>query len=321
MTRMLLRSVLFLLAAALVGSLVIFVMLHSLGGDIASIILGNSAKPAALRALRAELGLDRPWIVQYLDWLKGLLQGDLGHSYGAQYDIFAEIRTRLAVTLTLVVTSVVIAAVIALAVGAYSAVHRNDLRGGIVNAVTQFGIAIPTFWVGLLLIMFFSIRLGWLPSAGHVGWAQSPVGAVRSLTLPIVALTIPLAAIFSRYVRSAMIDVLGEDYIRTAMAKGRTLWGAVLFHGVRNASVSLVTVGTLQVGGLIAGAVVIENVFTLPGLGSLLVTALNGREALVVQSTVFVILLIVLVLNFAMDMGYGLLDPRIRDADRRPADG
>lgn len=319
MIRLILRSVLFLLASALAGSLVIFILLHQLGGDIASIVLGNTAKPAALRALRTELGLDRPWIVQYLGWLKGLCQGDLGRSYGAQYDIFAEVRTRLVVTLSLVLTSAAIAAVIALAVGAYSAVHRHRLRGGLVNGIMQLGIAVPTFWVGLLLISFFSVRLGWLPSGGFVSWTQDPGGTVRCLVLPVVALTIPLAAIFSRYVRSAMIDVLAEDYIRTAMAKGRTLWGAVLVHGVRNASVSLVTVGTLQIGGLIAGAVVIENVFTLPGLGSLVVAALNGREALVVQSSVFVVLLIVLVLNFVMDVGYGLLDPRIRDTDRQAA--
>lgn len=316
MVRIVLRSTLVLLASAVAGSLVVFLLLRLLGGDIATVILGQTATPESLAALRAELGLTRPWPVQYLDWLAGLARGDLGQSYAARYDIFAEIRSRLGLTFSLAIASMLVSAVIALVAGTYSAINARRLRGGLVDVTTQLGIAVPTFWVGLLLIVLFSIRLGWLPAGGYVPWTESPPGAVRTLTLPVVALSIPVAAIFTRYVRSAMLDVLTEDFIRTAMAKGRTLRGAALVHGVRNAAVPLVTVGALQLGALFAGAVVVENVFTLPGLGSLLVTAINGREVTVVQSTAFVILLMILAMNFLLDLSYGLLDPRIRDADR-----
>ena len=299
------------------GSLVVFSLLRLLSGDIASIMLGTSARPESVAALRADLGLDQPWLVQYLEWLGGLARGDLGTSYGSQYDIAGEISARLGVTVTLAIVSMVVSGVCALVAGTYAAMYARNARGEMVNIFMQLGVALPTFWVGLLLIGFFSIELGWLPAGGYVPWSESALGAVKSLILPSVALAVPLAAVFTRYVRSAMLEVLSEDYIHTAMAKGRTLGGAVLTHGIRNASLSLVTVGTLQLGGLIAGAVVVENVFTLPGLGSLLISALNGREALVVQSVVFVILLIVLALNFAMDVSYGLLDPRIRAAETR----
>lgn len=317
MVRIVVRSALVLVGSALAGSLVVFLLLRLLGGDIATVILGQTATQESLAALRAELGLDRPWIVQYLDWLAGLVQGDLGRSYAAQYDIFAEIRARLGLTFSLALASMLLSSLFALAAGTYSAIHAKKVRGGVVDVLTQFGIAVPTFWAGLLLVTFFAIRLDWFPASGYVPWVASPVGAVRSLTLPVFALSIPIAAILTRYVRSAMLDVLGEDYIRTAMAKGRTLRAAALVHGVRNASVALVTVGTLQLGALIAGAVVVENVFTLPGLGSMLMAAIDGREAIVVQSVAFVILLLILLMNFLLDISYGLLDPRIRDAERR----
>lgn len=320
MVRLLLRSTVTLVLSALGGSLVIFLLLRALGGDIATSILGVSADPASVAALRAELGLDRSWAVQYLDWLAGFAQGDLGRSYGLRYDIAEVIGDRVGVTLSLAFFAMIIAAVLALVFGSYSAVNADKWRGGLVSAAIQLGLAVPTFWVGLVMISVFSIQLGWLPSGGYVPWTESLSGATRSLILPVVASSIPLTAIFTRYVRSAMLDVLDEDFMRTARAKGRTLRGAIVVHGIRNASISLVTVGTLQLGALIAGTVVIENVFSLPGLGNLVVSAINGREVLVVQSTVFVILLIILALNFVMDISYGLLDPRIRDAERKGSD-
>lgn len=317
MPRVLLRSTLILLGSALGGSLVVFLLLRLLSGDVATVILGQTATPEALAELRAELGLDRPWPVQYLDWVGGLLRGDLGVSYAAQYDIFTEITGRLGLTFSLAVISLLLSSLIALAAGTYSALNVRRMRGGLVDVTAQLGIAMPTFWAGLLLIGFFSVRMGSFPAGGYVPWTQSVTGAARSLTLPVLSLSIPIAAMLTRYVRSAMLEVLNEDFIRTAMAKGRTLRGAALVHGVRNASVSLVTVSTLQLGALIVGAVVIENVFTLPGLGRMLVAAVAGREAIVVQSLVFVVLLMILAMNFLMDIAYGLIDPRIRDAAKR----
>ncbi len=314
---LLLRSAVLLVASALAGSVVVFLLLRLLGGDVATIILGRVATPEQLAQLRAELGLDQSWVVQYVDWLGGLFSGDLGQSYAAGYDIFGEIRSGLGLTVTLALTSMVVSSVVALVAGSYAALHARKVRGGVVDAVTQLGMAVPSFWAGLVLVSVFSIRLGWLPAGGYVPWSEDPAQSIRSLVLPVAALSLSVAAVLTRYVKSAMLDVLGQPYIRTAMAKGRTLPGAVLVHGVRNASVSIVTVGVLMLGGLLAGTVVIENVFSLPGLGSLMVSAINGREALVVQSVAFVILLMTLVLNFLMDIAYGLLDPRIRDAERR----
>lgn len=314
MVRVIARATLTLFISALGGSVIVFLLLRMLRGDIATVILGQTATAESLAALRAEFGLDRSWAVQYWEWMTGMLQGDLGVSYASGYDIFGEIRSRLGLTFTLAIASLVLSSIFALIAGTYSAVNVRNLRGGIVDVGAQLGIAVPTFWAGLLLIGWVSVQQGWLPASGYVPWTESVVGALRTLTLPILALSIPIAAMLTRYVRSAMLDVLNEDYIRTAMAKGRTLRGAAIIHGVRNASVSLVTVATLQLGSLIAGAVVIENVFTLPGLGRMLLDAVGNREAIVVQSLVFVILLLILFLNYLMDLGYGWIDPRIRDA-------
>lgn len=313
----LIRSALLLVASAIVGSLVVFLLLHLLGGDVATIILGKSATPESVARLRTELGLDKSWGAQYVSWLGGLLRGDLGESYAARYDIFAEIQKRLSLTLTLALVSMVLSSIIAIAAGTYAALHSGTVRGGVVDVATHLGMAVPTFWASLVLVTVFSIQLGWLPAGGYVPWTEDPVQALRSLILPVVSLSIGVAAVLTRYVKSAMLEVLSQPYIRTAMAKGRTLTGAALVHGIRNASVSIVTVGTLLLGGLLAGTIITEFVFNLPGLGSLLMSAINGREALVVQSVAFVILLIVLTLNFLMDIAYSLLDPRIRDAEKR----
>jgi len=315
--RLVLRSTLLLLASAVAASVVVFLLLRILKGDVATVILGPTATLESLAQVRAEYGLDEPWHAQYVSWISGLVQGDLGRSYIAQYDIFSEIRSRLGLTLSLTLASMLLASIFALIAGTYSALHVRDWRGGVVDVSAQLGIAVPQFWAGLLLITFVSVKLGWLPAGGYVPWSESPAGYVRSLTLPVLSLAIPIGAIFTRFVRSAMLDVMNEDYIRTAMAKGRTLRQAALIHGIRNASIPLVTVATVQLGTMLAGAVVIENVFTLPGLGRMLLVAVGLREVIVVQSLVLVVLLTILVLNFMLDIGYGLLDPRIRDAQRR----
>lgn len=317
MFRVVLRSAATLLLSALAGSVVVFVMLRLIRGDIATIILGRAATPDALAALRADLGLDRTWLEQYLDWIGGLVRGDLGVSYAARFDIFSEITSRLGLTLSLAFISLVLSILAALALGTYSALNARNLRGVTVDVGAQLGIAIPSFWAGLLLIGYFAVNRGWFPAGGYVPWSVSVGGAIRSLTLPVIALSVPMVATMIRFVRSSMIEVLDEDFMRTAMAKGRTLRSAALIHGVRNAAIPLVTVSTLQLGQLFAGAVVIENVFTLPGLGRMLLSAVLNREAIVVQSLIFVVMLAILTMNFLMDILYGLLDPRIRDNQAR----
>ncbi|WP_395153668.1 ABC transporter permease [Ilumatobacter sp.] len=313
MIRYTLRSLFSLWFAAFVGSIAVFALVNVLGGDIVTVLLGREAAPVDVEFMREELGLDRPLVMQYLDWLRGALTGDLGTSYGMGYDIFDEIVRRIEPTLMITVGALLISVPLSLALGTYSAINAKKVRGGFVDVVTQVGIAIPTFWAGLLFVLLFAVRLGWLPTGGYVPLAEDPVGSLRTITLPVLALSLGVTAVFTRYVRTAMIDVMNEDFIRSAMARGRSRRGAALVHGVRNASIPLVTVAALQFGQLLAGAVVVENVFVLPGIGRLIVTATLGREVVVVQSLALVIMLFILILNFLVDIAYGFLDPRIRD--------
>jgi len=315
MIRHTLRSIVTLVFAALVGSIAVFVLVNLLGGDIVTVLLGREAAPVDVQFMREELGLDRPLVVQYLDWLWGVMTGDLGTSYGMGYDIFDEIMRRIAPTLMLTIGGLLVSIPVSLVLGTYSAINAKKVRGGLVDVFAQVGIAIPAFWAGLLLVLLFAVRLRWLPTGGYIPLTEDPVASIRSMVLPVLALSLGVTSVFTRYVRTAMIDVMNEDFIRSAMARGRTRRSAALVHGVRNASIPLVTVAALQFGQLIAGAVVVENVFVIPGIGRLIVTATLGREVVVVQSLALVIMLVILILNFLVDIAYGLLDPRIRDKE------
>lgn len=314
MLRVVTKSTLSLLGAALVGSLVVFGLLRSVGGDVAVIILGQYATGDAVELLREELGLNLPWYIQYANWLRGIVTGDLGASYAARFDIFDEIVRRMVPTSLIAFGSLLLSIPTALLLGTYSVIHEKKARAGVVDVLSQIGIAVPAFWAGLMLVLFFGIRLGWFPTGGFTTPSEDFWRSLSQLIMPITALSLGITSVLTRYVRSALLDVLNDDFMRTAMAKGRTRTGALRVHGVRNASISLVTVGALQLGSLMAGTVVIENVFVIPGIGRLLVTSVLGREVIVVQSLVLVILLMILVLNFLMDIAYGFLDPRIRDA-------
>ncbi len=315
------REALTLLVSALIGSFLVFGLLRLLGGDVALVILGQEAAPGAVEALREELGLNRPWYVQYASWLAGFFTGDLGRAYSGGYDIFEQIVTRLGPTSLLAFGSLFVSITLALAIGTYTALHARDKRGAAIDVATQLGIAIPAFWAGLILVYVFAVRLGWFPPGGYVPLFEDAGASLHSLALPIAALSLGSTAVKIRFVRSAMLDIMGEDYIRTAMAKGRTFASAVLVHGLRNASIPVVTVSTLQLGSLLAGTIVLENVFVIPGLGRLLLVAVNGREVMVVQSLTFVILMMILVMNFFMDIAYGLLDPRIADKKKAAPHG
>ncbi len=315
MIRYILRSLFTLAFAALVGSIAVFALVNMLGGDIVTVLLGREAGPGDVEFMREELGLDRPLVVQYLDWLRGVVTGDLGTSYGSGYDISDEILRRMGPTLMLTIGTLLVAIPLSLVLGTYSAINVKKVRGGVVDVFTQIGISIPAFWAGLLLVLVFGVRLGWLPTGGYVPFTEDPIESIRSVILPVMALSLGVTSVCTRYVRTAMIDVMNEDLIRSARAAGRTRRGAALVHGVRNASIPLVTVAALQFGFLIAGVVVVENVFVIPGIGRLIVTATLGREILVVQSLALVIMMIILILNFLVDISYGFLDPRIRDKE------
>ena len=303
-----------LLASLLVSSLLVFLVLQALPGDLAETILGTSATPERVARLRAELGLDRPWYLRYLDWLGGALTADLGTSPLSGRPITQLITAPLGVTLWLVGLGMIVSLLIALPLGLWSAMRRRHWDGVVVNALSHAGMAIPAFLAGLMLVIMFAVNLRLLPANGYVPLARDPTPWARHLVLPVLARGIVQGAMLTRYVRSAFVEVLGEDYLRTARAIGWTKLGSVLRHGLRPAALSLATVLGLQLISLLVGAIVIEQVFVLPGLGSRLLAAVNQRDLMVVQGMVMVLVAAVLVINAVVDLVAMVLDPRLRSS-------
>ncbi|MGA4507275.1 ABC transporter permease [Propionibacteriaceae bacterium G1746] len=310
-----------LVASLLGSSLVVFLAVQTLPGDLAGAILGTSATPERVAALRAELGLDRPWYVRYGDWLAGFVRGDLGSSALNGEPIWQLIDGPLGVTVWLVGFGMLVSIAVALPLGLWSAMRRRHADGVIVNALSHIGMAVPAFLAGLLLTVVFAVHLRWLPANGFTPLVVDPVAWARSLVLPVLSLALVQGAMLTRYVRSAFVEVLGEDYLRTARSIGWTRLGAVLRHGMRPAGLSLVTVVGLMLVSLLVGAIVVEQVFVLPGLGSTLLRAVTQRDLLLVQGIVMLLVAAVLVINAVVDMVFLLLDPRLRRAPstRTPA--
>jgi peptide/nickel transport system permease protein len=296
------------------ASVLVFGFMAVLPGDPAEVALGLNATPEALAATRAAFGTDRPLVVQYLDWVSGLPRGDFGVSYVSRAPIGPQIVDRFLVTAWLVACATVLALALALPLGVLAAARSRDLTGTLVSGISQLGIAVPSFLAGILLVTVFAVRLGWLPSGGWVPPADDPVQFVRHLVLPVVALGVVQAAVLTRYVRSAVLDVQREDYVRTARAKGLGPFRALARHGFRNAAIPVVTVLGLQVATLLIGAVVVERVFVIPGLGSLLLDGTANRDLLLVQGVVMVLVLAVLLVNLVVDLLYTVIDPRLRTA-------
>ena len=303
-----------LVASLVVSSILVFAFMAVLPGDPARTALGVQATEQAVAQLHQEYGLDRPLPVQYLSWVGGLARGDLGTSYISKALIAPQVADRLQVTLWLVVTSMVLALLVAVPAGVLMAVRHRRISGVVLSAVSQIGVAVPAFLAGILLITLFAVRLGWLPANGWTAPSEDPGMFLRQLTLPALSLGLVQAAVLTRYVRSAVLDVLHEDYLRTARAKGLTPYRALLRHGLRNAAVPVVTVLGLQLATLLIGAVVVERVFVVPGLGSLLLDAVSTRDLIVVQDVVMLLVVAVLLVNFVVDVLYVLIDPRLRRA-------
>ncbi|GAA2329227.1 ABC transporter permease [Streptomyces violaceusniger] len=301
-----------LLASLAVSSVLVFAFMAVLPGDPARVALGTSASDSAVAQLREQFGLDRPLVAQYLHWIHGLLTFDPGNSYISQAPIGPQLADRLQVTLWLVGTGMVIACVLALPMGTLMAVRHRKPSGLVLSALSQVGVAIPAFLAGILLITVFAVGLGWLPANGWTPPVQDPVLFLKQLLMPALSLGIVQAAVLTRYVRSAVLDVLREDYLRTARAKGLRPTRALLRHGLRNAAVPVVTVLALQLATLLVGSVVIERVFVIPGLGSLLLDSVANRDLIVVQDVVMIIAMAVLLVNFLVDLVYLLIDPRLR---------
>lgn len=295
----------------------VFFVMEILPGDPATIILGINAREDTLAALRAGLGLDRPVIERYFVWVWGLLRGDFGTSYTYSVPVAELIADRITVSLPLAVMALFLAVTIGIAAGVLAASRSSEAGGGgyldtMIMGLSQLGIAVPNFWFAMLLIMLFAVALGWMPAGGFAGWDKGFLPAMQSLLLPAISLALPQAAILSRLTRSAMIEVLAEDYIRTARARGlsrsQTLWR----HALPNALIPVVTIIGLQLSFLLAGTIIIENVFHLPGIGRLIFQAIAQRDLITVESLVMLLVGFVILVSFIVDLLYALLDPRLR---------
>jgi peptide/nickel transport system permease protein len=305
-----------LLASLLASSVLVFAFMAVLPGDPARVALGVNASEEAVARLRQQFGLDRPLAEQYLSWVSGMARFDLGESYVSRAAIAPQISDRLQVTLWLVGTAMVVAVAIAVPLGTVMAVRHRSPSGLVLSALSQVGVAVPAFLAGILLITVFAVRLGWLPANGWTPPAQDPVAFLRQLVLPALSLGIVQGAVLTRYVRSAVLDVLREDYVRTARAKGLMPMAALRRHGLRNAGVPVVTVLALQLSTLLIGAVVVERVFVVPGLGTLLLDSVSNRDLIMVQDVVMVLVVAVLLVNFVVDLLYLAIDPRLRAGAR-----
>jgi len=305
-----------LLVSLGVSSVLVFGFMAVLPGDPARVALGVNASDEAVAELRRQFGLDRPLATQYFGWLGGLLRGDLGTSYVSKAAIGPQVFDRLQVTLLLVVAGMLIALVLAVPAGTVMAARHRRLSGVALSALSQVGVAVPAFLAGILLIMVFAVKLGWLPANGWTPPAVDPAQFLRQLVLPALSLGLVQGAVLTRYVRSAVLDVLREDYLRTARAKGLRPFPALWRHGLRNAAVPVVTVLGLQLATLLIGAVVVERVFVIPGLGSLLLDGVSQRDLILVQDVVMVLVIAVLLVNFLVDLLYVALDPRLRTGSR-----
>ena len=312
MLRYLLSRLISLVLSLAVASLVIFAMLEIVPGDPAAVMLGMNAQPEALAALRAELGLDLPLAQRYVAWVGGMLQGDFGISYTYRVPVADLIAARLGVSLPLTLYAIFLSTALAIPLGVWAATRHGRPADLAIMGVTQLGIAVPNFWFAMILVLIFAIRLGWFASGGFPGWDAGLFGGLKSLTLPALALALLQASILARVMRSSLLETLDRDYIRTARAKGLSRGRAVLRHALRNALIPVMTILGMQVSVLIAGAIVVENVFFLPGLGRLIFQAVTQRDLIVVEAVVMLLVFAVVLVNFLVDLAYAVVDPRLR---------
>jgi peptide/nickel transport system permease protein len=310
--RYILRRVAALVATLLCVSVLVFVVVRVLPGDPALIIMGTEATPEAAARLREAMGLDRPIPVQYIEWVGQALRGDLGRSIQYDVPVASLIVSRLSVSLPLTLMAALVMVLLAIPCGVFAATHHRRWGDYLAMVLSQIGIAVPAFWAGLLLILLFSVRLGWFQSGGFDGWNQGVWPALKSLLLPAVALGLFQFAVLARTTRSAVLEVLREEYVKTARAKGVAERSVLFRHALRNAMIPIVTVAGIQLGQLMAGSIVLESVFYLPGLGRLALGAISARDLPVVQGVVLFVASLIVVINVAVDVLYGLLDPRIR---------
>ena len=312
MQRFLLRRLVSLALSLLAASLAIFLVIEVVPGDPASYMLGLNASPETVAALRDQLGLNAAPPARYLAWLGGMIRGDFGISYTYKVPVADLVLQRLQVSLPLALYALALTAMLAFPAGLVAAARRGRAADAAVMGATQLGIALPNFWFAMLLVLVFSLNWQVFPAGGFPGWDSGLGAGIAALTLPAVALALPQAAILARVLRSALIETEGQDYIRTARAKGLTRGQTMLRHALRNAMIPVMTILGMQFSFLLAGAIIIENVFYLPGLGRLIFQAITQRDLIVVESVVMILVFAVILVTFLVDLAYAAIDPRLR---------
>jgi peptide/nickel transport system permease protein len=294
------------------ASLVIFAVIEVVPGDPAAFMLGLNAEPEAVAALRDELGLNGSRAARYLSWVGGMVTGDFGQSYTYRVPVSQLVLQRLWVSLPLALYALGLSTLIAFPIGLIAASRRGRPADYGIMAATQLGVAVPNFWFAMLLVLVFAVNLRWFSAGGFPGWEAGAFAALKALTLPAVSLALPQASILARVMRSALIETLGQDYIRTARAKGLSRRQAITRHALRNALIPMLTIIGLQFSFLLAGAIIIENVFFLPGLGRLIFQGITQRDLVVVESVVMLLVFAVILVTFLVDLAYAAADPRLR---------
>lgn len=306
------RRLIFSLVVIWIVTILSFLLVHIMTGDPAAIMLGAEASQEQIDTLRHELFLDQPLILQYGHWLKNAITGDFGKSFKYQEDIADLIAQRLPITIYLSLLALVISIVIGLTAGIYCAVRRGSVLDSIITILVNTGISLPTFWLGIIGIYLFGLKLGWLPIQGYTSPLADFGLSLRKTIMPVICLAIPSIAVLARQTRSSMLEVVRQDYIKTAWSKGLTERVIVIKHALKNALIPIVTLIGLQLRIVVSGSIVVETVFNIPGMGRLLVTATFAKDFISVQAITLVIAIVVLLSNLIVDISYGWLDPRIR---------
>ncbi|MGI6404297.1 MAG: nickel ABC transporter permease [Oscillospiraceae bacterium] len=304
MGRYLLKRLLLMIPVVLITSLLIFGAMNLTGGDPALALVPDNATEAQIEMIREELGLNDPFVIRYLKYMGGMLKGDLGTSYVTNKDVFRTYIQRLPATLELACASVLVAIIIAIPLGIYTAIHQNTWKDNCGMVFALFGVSMPNFWLGLMLVLFFSLKLHWLPSSGRNGFL--------SLILPALTVGMGLAALITRTTRSSMLDVLRQDYMRTARAKGADEKRVIFKHGLKNALIPIITVIGMQLSNVLTGSVLAETVFAWPGVGRLIFDSISKRDTPMVTGAIILSCVLMSIVNVLVDVTYAFFDPRIK---------
>lgn len=306
------RRIFLLFVTLVLVSLITFFVFQVMPGDPVRIMLGTDASQVQMDALSKQLGLDKPLFEQYIEWMKGVITGDFGQSIRFSLPVSDLMMDRLPITISLALMSILIVVLVSIPLGTFMAQRNNKWSDIILSSVTQIGMAIPSFWLGMLLILYLAMTFSFFSVSEYIPWSVSITGAIRTLILPALTIAIPQIAITFRYVRNAMLEQLSLDYVRTIRSKGMSEMIVIYKHVLRNAMIPILTVFGLIFAEVVAGTIIVEQVFGLPGMGSLLVTSINYRDFPLVQGIIMYITIVVVLVNFIVDLLYAVIDPRIR---------